>query len=150
MPLIGFRARLSVNDGASNAEQFFTTAVKIGLPAREVGEYEDLTLHTATKNRSFKPTLVDNGTLNAEAYFSKAEYARLVALLGVEGKTWKLYSPDEDGATATLTPAVYTLAGFLKGVGEVTFEKPTEIKVPFTLRVNSVSVADGSNDTDMP
>lgn len=150
MPTIGFRARLSVDDGASNAEQFFTTAVKINLPAREVGEYEDMTLHTSTKNRTFKPTLIDNGNVNAEAYFSKAEYARLVALLGVEGKTWKLYSPDEDGATATLTPGVYTLVGFLKSIGEVSFEKPTEIKVPFTLRVNSISVADGTNDSSYP
>lgn len=149
MPIIGFRARLSVNDGASDAEQFFNN-VKVTLPAREVGEFEDLTLYTSTKNRTFKPTLVDNGTVNFEAWFTKAEYARLVALLGVEGKTWKVYSPDEDGATATLTPGVYTLVGWLKSIGEVSFEKATEVKVPFAMRVNSISVADGSNDTAYP
>jgi len=150
MPTIGFRARLSVNDGASNAEQFFSTAITIALPEREYDEYEDKTLYTADKNRAFNPTLVNNGMMEAEAYFNKSDYARLVALHGVTGKVWKLYTPDEDGATVTLTPLLATLTGWLKKIGAVKFEKDVETKVPFTLRVNSITAADGTNDTSMP
>jgi hypothetical protein len=148
--IIGFRTKVSVNDGASDAEQFFTKAMTVNLPAREIGEYEEKVLNTANKNRTYRPTLIDNGTVTVEGYFSKTEYARLVALLGIEGKTWKLYSPDEDGATATVTPGVYTLAGFLKKIGEAKFEKDKEVSVSFELRVNSVTVADGSNDSSFP
>ncbi len=64
--IIGFRAKVSVNDGASAAEQAFTKAMTFNLPAIEVGEYEEKVLLTASKNRTFRPTLVDNGTVTVE------------------------------------------------------------------------------------
>lgn len=149
-PTIGFRARLSCNDGANNAEKFFEDSIIITLPAQEVGEFEDKRLHTPTRSRRFLPTLVDNGTMMAEGYFSKAEYLRMRALLGKTGKTWKLYTPDEDGAAATATPLLATLDGWLKKIDQVRFEKDVENKVTFELRVNEITISDGPNDTTGP
>ena len=149
-PTIGFRARLSCNDGAANAEKFFEDNIVIALPAQEFGEFEDKRLHTPTKSRRFLPTLLDNGTVTAEGYWSKAEYLRLKALLGKTGKVWKLYAPDEDGAAVTLTPLLATLDGWLKKIDSVRFEKDVENKFTFELRVNDITLADGPNDTGAP
>lgn len=148
--IIGFRARFSVNDGAANAEQFFDKTVKLNLPAQEVDEYEEKTLYTAHRNRIYRPTLRNNGMVSGESYFNKADYLRLKALLGVEGKVWKIYTPDEDGSTVTLVPLVATLDGFLKKLAEVNFEKDVEVRVPFEFRVNSIVTADGTNDAGAP
>lgn len=146
--MIGFRAKLSVNDGAGSppAQAEFTKAIKIMIPAREYGEYEEKVLTTPTKDRKFYPTLIDNGTCSCEGYFTKAEYTRLVALLGVQGKVWKVIPPDEDG-TGVQTAQTQILDGWLKKVGEVTFEKDVEVKVAFDIRVNGITTENALNET---
>lgn len=144
--IIGFKAVLSVNDGVAGAQQTFAKAIKLNFPAREVGEYEEKVLVTPTRNRTFRPTLVDNGTVTCEGYFNRADYIRMVALLGVEGKVWKLTPPDEDG-TGAIVAQIQTLDAWLKKLAEVTFEKDKEVMVSFELRVNAITVSDAANET---
>lgn len=144
--IIGFKAVLTVTDGVANAAQSFSKAVTIQIPAREYGEYEEKCLVTATKDRKFRPTLVDNGTMTCTSYFNRADYIRMVALLGVEGKTWKLTPPDEDG-TGVIVAQTQILEGWLKKIGEVVFEKDKEVMVTFELRVNKITVEDAANES---
>jgi hypothetical protein len=148
--IIGFRARISVNDGTEGAEAFFDGATEIEFPESEVGEIEDKRLYAATRDRKYIPTLIENGMVTVVVNWSKAVHARLRALRGLRGKTWKLYSPDEDGATVTLVPLIATVDGFLKKLGKPKFEKDKDATIAFDLRINSVTYANGTNDADMP
>ena len=134
---IGFRAKLSVNDGAANAEAFFANAVSVKMPDADWGEYEEKILHTDSKDRKFLPTLRDNGTLVAKSKFTKAEYVRLKALEGVTDKTWKVYEPADSGDP----PLLATIDGWVKKVADVMFEKDIPVEVTFELRVNTVTMA---------
>lgn len=140
MPITGFQAVMSVNDGASDAQAAFTSVITFSLPAEEVGEAEVTTLNQTTGGgspvpdpvRRFIPTLEDPGILKGEAFFSKAEYLRLRLLKGKQ-KTWLLKSPDED-PTGTESLISMTGLGFLKKIDEVAFVKDQPTMVKFEVR----------------
>lgn len=155
--IIGFGAFISVNDGASNAHVLFKNVLTVSLPDREFGEYETTLLRQLdadsklSKDRTFAPTLRDNGSVPVEGMFTKAEYTRLVGLQGVKGKEFILTSPDADGNTSTLTPLKATFKGFVKKVGGVKFEKDKEVMCTFEIRVSGpIKIEDGTNESANP
>ena len=132
--LIGFNAICSVDTLP------FVKTVMLQIPSREYGEAEFTSLDQATKDRVFVSTLRDNGTATLNLFFTAENYARALALHGVNDKNFVFTSPDPDGV-GTAVSKVITCKGFLKKIGEVKFEKdkPTEFAVE--IRVNEVTVA---------
>lgn len=100
-PPIGFQATLTVNDGSAAAQQPFAFPISISCPFSEVGKVDRSYLGMATKDKLYSPTLWDNGEMEFEIQYTKADYQRLLALKGVE-KTWVVTFPD-DGTGTPLT-----------------------------------------------
>ncbi len=132
--LIGFNAICSV-DGA-----VFVKTVMLQVPSREYGEAEFTSLDQTTKDRYFVATLRDNGTATLNLYFTAENYARALALHGVNDKSFIFTSPDPDGVGPALSKVI-TCKGFLKKIGEVKFEKDKPVEFTCEIRVNEVAVA---------
>lgn len=149
---IGFGAKLTVNDGASNAQAEFSNVLTFMIPKREFGEYETTLLNQLvsaahSKDRTFNPTLRDNGLVQVEGFFTKAEYIRMVALHGVKGKTFVLTSPDADGAAA-IVAMVCTFDGWVKELGEVKFEFDKPVMASFGIRVSGpITISAAANES---
>jgi hypothetical protein len=108
VPPIGFSATLTVNDGASNAQQAFVFPIHFDVPSGTVNKVDISYLGMSTRDRLFVPGLFDNGELSFETLYIEADYRRLVALKGI-AKTWIITAPDD----GTGTPPTWTFSGFV-------------------------------------
>ena len=107
VPPIGFTGTLTVNDGASNAQQAFAFPVSISPVNSEVDKVDASYLGMATRDKLYFATLYDTGTLAFTIQYTKADFVRLQALKGIS-KTWVVTYPTDTVSVAT---ASYT--GFL-------------------------------------
>lgn len=147
MAVIGFRAKASINDGESDAQQDIASLVTVTFPSPEAGEVEVTPLFQADFYRRFIPTLIDGGTVTVECYWTKALYSRILLLLRAS-KTMLLTSPDEDGVTATLTPQTLTVTGFVKKVSAPRMAKDEAVVFSFDFRLSGVpTYGSGTNDS---
>jgi hypothetical protein len=112
-PVIGFSASISVNDGASNAQQIFAEPVMIQVPFGDVSAIDVSYMGQSSRSRLKIPGLIDMGNLSFEGIFKKADYLRLVALKAVL-KTWILTAPDT-GETSP-TGLTWTCSAFISKV----------------------------------
>lgn len=134
MAEIGFGATLSVNDGSSNAQQAFLEVVTITPPSPKVSAQKTSNLSTPSKTDTFLPGFIDPGEASFEANYNKADFLRLVALVGAS-KTWIASSPDG-------TPMAHTFTGFVSDGPEVTYEGDTVVKTKWKVKVSgAVTVA---------
>ena len=101
-PVIGFSASISVNDGASAAQQAFAEPIMISVPFGEVATIDASHMAMSSRNRLKIVGLTDPGHLSFEGIFKKADYLRLVALKGV-AKVWLITAPDTGEAGGGLT-----------------------------------------------
>lgn len=138
-PIIGFTATVKVDDTFDTlTNQAFTNPLTITVPKRTWGEFEATRLNQANYARDFKPTLLDNGEMQIEGFFSRPEHERVQALAGNGGtgkpptQEWVLTSPDPDDDHYGLTA---TFDGWVKEVGEIKFEKDKEVMFAFTVRI---------------
>jgi hypothetical protein len=138
--MIGFKAKCKVDS------TYFAKTVMLQIPSREFGEAEFTSLDQANKERVFKSTLRDNGTAVMELFFTAENMTAVLALHGVNDKSFVFESPDPDGSEAALGKS-FTCVGFLKKIGEVKFEKDQPAKFNVEIRVSSVTVANLSNET---
>jgi len=148
MATIGFKSKVSINDGAANAQQVFPDVVTITFPDSEVGEEETTLLDQADVSRRFIPTLADEGEFTVECQYTPALYTRVKTLRGV-AKTLLATSPDPDGGGAgnPLLPQTFTCGGFVKKVGGPKAEKDKVKMFSFTFRVSGpVTIGSGTND----
>lgn len=123
MAVIGFTAKLELNDGASNAFVVVDETTMITLPAQDVTTVETTYLGLSTPYKTYTPGLTDSGTLSFECNYTKATYTRLQAVRGKLKHTtiippsgtnveWKVTAPDED-AGGVGTAQSFTMNGIL-------------------------------------
>jgi hypothetical protein len=132
---IGFKAKVSVTDGVSDAATEFDGLSVVTLPSQEAGEVETTDHGQTNYIKQFTPTLIDPGTLKIEIKASASNITRARALLRVP-KTWKVTAPQttEFGAT---TPQSYSVSGWLKKIDEIPFEREGIVMVKIEVRVTS-------------
>ncbi len=163
---IGFRAKLSVNDGfplltggdpADNAFVEFPGLLNFGFPKRKVGE-KDVTAHdnlTVVDGKSvpdyhkvYIPTLIESDMVPVEGHYTAATFRRLDALLGRKkiGPTdpkvvpqFVLTAPPVEAAgkvAAADLPQKLTVYGYVASLEGPTFGKEDEMVLKFEVRVN--------------
>lgn len=137
MAQTGFQCKLSV------AGSDFADLVKIVLPAVEAGEQEVTGLNQvdgsskADPVRRFLPTLIDQGLIKAEGFYTKAGYVTLHGLVAKKDKTFVITAPPStEGGSDTLAA---TFTGFVKKVDEVEFDKENPTMVKFEIRVSKAA-----------
>lgn len=135
-PIIGYTASISVNDGASNAQQEFAAPVMITPPFGDVAAVDVSSMSMTSRSRLKIPGLVDMGNVSFEGIFKKADYLRLVALKAVE-KTWIVTAPDtgETGGALTWTfdAFVSKVESSLENEGLVKFKAEAVISGDITM-----------------
>ena len=133
---IGFKAGLTVNDGAANAHAAFPGGVVFTLPSREVGKAESTAHDQADFYRRWLPTLIDSGVLKGEINFLAAQYARLDGLLTSRAsKEWKLTAPPT-ASTGSGVPQAFTFNGFVSKLDETPFEREGVLMIKFEVTVS--------------
>lgn len=142
--ITGFQAQMECDDAGTGAavggaSTKFDGLVMFELPKLEASGFEATELNQTTDGTVVdtwereEPTgLIKAGATKGEIKFTKANYNRLAALLGVKGHTYKLISPDDQtsGSAVKLTD---TFLGWVSAVGEVKFEKKTPVSIPFEI-----------------
>lgn len=152
MATIGLTAKISLNDGASNAAQEFAELAMVTVPKRTVSSIDYSYLSQSGRSRRKLPGLIDNGKATFEMNFNKVDYKRLTAILGkryITGSTepsWVITTVDEDGATVTLTPLVLTFNGFLTDLDGPEMSPEGLMKIKAEVEVNgAITETDGTN-----
>lgn len=145
MALIGFSAKLEVNDGASNAYQEVDETTMITLPSQDTTTIEASYLGMTDPYKEFLPGLTDSGVLGFEANYSATVYSRLNDLLGKlkhgnripatgTSVNWKVTAPDAD-AGGSGSPQVFTMNGILTKL-EVSMEVEAVMKIKGEVKIN--------------
>jgi hypothetical protein len=135
-PTIGFSASISVNDGASNAQQGFAEPVMIQVPFGDVSIVDAAHMAMSSRRRVKIVGLTDPGELSFEGIFKKADYLRIVALQGVF-KSWIITAPDTGesggGLTWTCTAAVTKCEMSMETEGLVKFKATAAVSGDITM-----------------
>ena len=136
-PVIGFAATISVNDGASNAQQVFAQPVMLQVPFGDVGAVDVSYMGMSSRSRLKIPGLVDMGAISFEGNFRKSDYLRLVALKAVP-KTWIITAPDTGetapgGLTWTCTAFLSKVECSLELDGVVKFKAEATVSGDITM-----------------
>lgn len=151
MAVIGFTAKLELNDGASNAFVVVDEATTITLPAQDVTTVETTYLGLPTPHKTYTPGLTDSGTLGFECNYAATTYNRLQAVRGYLKYTtqippsgtavqWKVTAPDEDAGGAG-TAQTFTMNGILTKL-DVSFEVEGVVKIKGEVKVSgAITVA---------
>jgi hypothetical protein len=143
-PLIGFNAKVQIQDGPSSAWADLADTVTFNLPDIKVDEAEDKRL-TAGRFKQFFPKLLEYGEVTVELMYTKANYVRIQNLVAVNPYSFKLFAPDDDGSGAN-TAAVGVIVGFVKELKGAKFQKNDETMFSFVLRVNGVTGENAPNN----
>lgn len=130
-PTIGFGASLSVNDGASNAQQDFANPVMISAPFGDVSAVDTWNMAASSRNATKIPGKADPGAASFEQLYSAADYNRLVALRATS-KTWIVTAPTDGTTNGQLT---WTFDGFLSKC-ELSMETENLVKVKAEITIS--------------
>lgn len=151
MGIIGFTAKLEVNDGSSNAYAVIDQATTITLPSQDTTSVETTYLGLSTPHKTFTPGLTDAGTLSFECNYTSATYARLQGLLGKlkhdsripptgTDVNWKITAPDEDGSGSG-GAQTFTMNGFLSKL-DLSMEVEAVMKIKGEVKISgAITVA---------
>jgi hypothetical protein len=139
MPSIGYTAALSVLTSGATYTAIDGVAM-ISIPSAEYSEVEYTHLGSTNSHKEFMPGLADGGSLEFEANWTKAGFNTLDAIKGLlaNGATtisWKVTTPDEDGAGAG-TAQTFVFGGFLKKLEVLPTEPDALMKMKGTVKVN--------------
>lgn len=127
----GFKSKLFVNDGASQAYVVVAHTVSITLPERMVDVVETTSLDESDNYRKYIPSrLVGTSTMKFQVYYTTANMTRFTALLGKQwadvGSTVKTKfkcTPADPDATGALLGQVFEFDGFVSKLGELSMTK---------------------------
>jgi len=151
MAVIGFTAKLELNDGSSNAYAVIDELTMITLPAQDVTTVETTHLGLSTPFKTFTPGLTDSGVLSFECNFTEDNYARLQAVRGKlkhsssippsgTDVNWKVTAPDEDAGGAE-TAMTFVMNGILTKL-DVSMEIESVMKIKGEVKISgAITVA---------
>ena len=134
--MIGFKASITIPDGAAGAQAAFSETVTVKFPAITVGKSEATPLTPATSTdyfRKYLPTLWEGGEVTVEYHYTEADYLRLIALLpepGAVDKDFVITDPQ------SASPLVGTVTGFISEVGETQFVRDAVVMSSFKIHCN--------------
>lgn len=135
--ITGFKATMEVNDGTAGASVKFSGLTTFNVPSLEAGKFDATELDQADPHERESPTgLIKVGVTKAEMKYTKANYTRLKALLGVKGKTFILSAPDDQTDDEPVVLDV-EFTGFVNKLDEIKFEKDKPVAIPFEVTVQS-------------
>jgi hypothetical protein len=139
--ITGFLADLEVNDGVASASVAFDGLVTLTLGGVEAPAFDATELNQGDNVERMEPVgTLKQSPVKAEVKFTKANYTRLRALVGVKGKVWKVISPD-DQSDDTPVKLTATVTGFLSKLDDIKFEKGNPVIIPIEITPSVATTA---------
>lgn len=155
--MVGFRANLYVNDGASQAYVQFDDLVTVTLPSRKIEPKDSTCLNQSSVYKTYlSGILIEPGQLKFKLRFTEANLERMETLLGKVLQTssvatnFKIMSPDPDGAGSIFGKTI-TFDGWVSEIGETEFSREDLVEFEVSVQPTGVwTVADSAQGSGTP
>jgi hypothetical protein len=131
MSILADGTTVTFNDGAASAYVAVPDIISFNPPEGEIGEYDGTALTSTAGIMIKKPkSRMEPGTWDYTAFYSDAEYLRVVAARGVE-KSHKITYPDTK---------IDTIPGFIKSVKRLEGQNQEPMKMSVTIQITNLVV----------